>query len=1078
MRKALHILAVLAIFALSLTAQSRTGTVQGKIVGKDGKPLAGVKVTLSRPAGADLIAKTGDTGLFRFLSVFPGEDYSVKAELNDTKTAVRTGVIVRIGGRTTVDFILEAGKPDEQVAVAYAAPSIERTKMTTGADFGRPALQTLPTARDPWVVLQLVPSVMLDRENVGGNESTQPAVFVAKGDETNGSGNIWRVDGIDVTDLIDLGHPSITFDFDAIDTFSVTTGGAADVTIPTAGIVVNVLNTRGSNRIGGSARFYLTDNAFQTSNITPEIKSQGVPGTNRIEQIKDFGMNAGGPVFKNKLWWWASYGVQDIRTFTIYNVQDQALLANYDFKLNAQPIRGNRFEMVFLSSSKVRYGVNASEAKPEGDHLTSRYRLGNPVFKLQDEHAFGKDFFLSAKMTTTNTGARLRPSVDEDAVYPVTVDVGKGTYVPFSTAVGRSWDSYDEHRKKDVLEFLAVLNKDSLLGMAHEFKGGLEFVDSFETLQSGYLQNFTVGRGYVEPMFDLGEGMVVPPSDYQYISYGRENRDHLMLKRQSAFLQDTITKGRFVLTLGLRYDSQTPSTGAYGLATILPFADSWKTVFDVELMDAMGEILPALSVNAIDSRYRWSTWSPRVGFSWDLKGDGRTVLRLTLAQYGDAMRAGEFTTTPLGLDGTVRFWWKDGDADNKVDAEETYWKYSSAHPDSPDQLYPFLDTNGRTTDEAEAALVGGFESDAYLAGNYADFDWADPTAINYDNLTTFYRSDVDPNAKNVKTSPRTQEITLGLEREFRPDLTAAAVVTFRRFDNYDWAKAYYPADIYPSTPDLVIDETQAWYEAAGTVPDKITVYDDEGEVEKEYDLLDAGGKTWYLPIESFPGETPYRMVDKSTAYRTYLGLDLSVTKRLSHRWFMNASVTLQDQRVHWGTSFIDPTNQWALDGKAYANVSAYGPGGKVPVQMYSRWLAKLSALYQMPLGITVSATLVAREGWKVPNYVALSFADEESWPGLYRTNVVYLQTLEKDSLPGLKNLSFRIEKSLKLASGRMVFMADVFNLFNSASVNRAYDAYLGVYYVDTEEFVANSYSRRYNEILNPRVMRLGVRFEF
>ena len=72
MKKALRVLAVLTTFALSLTAQSGTGTVQGKIVDKDGKPLAAVTVTLSRPPAADLKARTGPSGIFRFPSVYPG----------------------------------------------------------------------------------------------------------------------------------------------------------------------------------------------------------------------------------------------------------------------------------------------------------------------------------------------------------------------------------------------------------------------------------------------------------------------------------------------------------------------------------------------------------------------------------------------------------------------------------------------------------------------------------------------------------------------------------------------------------------------------------------------------------------------------------------------------------------------------------------------------------------------------------------------------------------------------------------------------------------------------------------------
>jgi hypothetical protein len=146
--------------------------------------------------------------------------------------------------------------------------------------------------------------------------------------------------------------------------------------------------------------------------------------------------------------------------------------------------------------------------------------------------------------------------------------------------------------------------------------------------------------------------------------------------------------------------------------------------------------------------------------------------------------------------------------------------------------------------------------------------------------------------------------------------------------------------------------------------------------------------------------------------------------------------------------------------------------------MYSRWLAKLSGLYQLPWGFDVSATLHAREGWKIPNYITLAYANAESWPGLYRSNTVYLQGVTKDSLPVFNNLTFRIEKRISLGTGRMVLMADVFNALNTAVVNRAYDAYLGTYYVDTGEFSANPFNRLYNEVLNPRVWRFGLRFEF
>jgi hypothetical protein len=316
--------------------------------------------------------------------------------------------------------------------------------------------------------------------------------------------------------------------------------------------------------------------------------------------------------------------------------------------------------------------------------------------------------------------------VDEDMSNPVAYDVGEGKYVPFTSAYRRSWDWSSETRERKDFQIGAILYRDSLLGMAHEIKGGIAFADKSAASESGFYQNYEVFRNYVDPVIDLGEGLVVPPSDWQYVRFERENRQIGLAKQASAYLQDTISLGRFVLTLGLRYDHQVPSTGAYGLATAknLP---AWTDVFDSTLLDAIVTYFPSLAVKAIESRYRWSTWSPRIGLSWDISGDGRTVAKLTLAQYGNIMAAGDFVEQPLGLDGGMGFWWNDADANDEISLGEVYWQYSSVHPDSPYQLYTLFDDSGTVTEAAESALEGGFESDAYLAGNYWNYDSPIPT---------------------------------------------------------------------------------------------------------------------------------------------------------------------------------------------------------------------------------------------------------------------------------------------------------------------------------------------------------------
>jgi hypothetical protein len=1070
LKKAALILAVL-VLAVSSTAQQRTGTIFGRIVDTQGKPLPKVTVTLSGPSIGGMRTVTDETGLFRYPSVYPGRDYSIKAERIDFKTVNRANVIVTIGATSTVNLTLEAGKIGEQVTITSRPPIVDVRKTTESTSFGREELQTLPTARDPWVILQLAPAVMLDRENVGGNESGQQSSFVTKGDNANGANNIWALDGIDVSDPVVLGTSALFFDFDTFEEMSVTTGGAADATMQTGGIALNMVTRRGGNKVSATARFYLTDHSFQSDNLTLALKAKGIADTNRIEQIKDFGASAGGPLFKDRLWWWGSYGVQDIFTYTLYDTQERSLLSNYSFKLNAQPFSGNRFEALVTSGAKEKYGWNSSLAKPEGDRLGGQYHWGNPIVKIQDEQVIGNDLYLSLKYSFNDAGYSTRPMVDETLSNPVTLDVGNATYVPFSPAYGKSWDSNSVSRSRKNIQFMTTYFRDSLLGVSHEFKAGLELSDKKAMTQTGFAQNFEVRRNFVDPLIDLGEGLVVPPANWQKIRFGRETRDFALANQTSAYIQDTLSKGRFTLMLGLRFDRQTPSTGAYTLETVKGASAAWTSVFNTASMTALNSSLPPIAVRAINPKYHWNTWSPRIGLSWDISGDGKNVAKLTYSEYGDLMPTGAYTPQPLGLGGGMGFWWNDTSGDGMVQLAEIFWQYSSTHAEHPYELYSLYKSDGTLSDAANAALVGGFESDAYLAGNYSDFDWANPTAVNYDNLTTFYRNDVDPDAKNVKTSPRTREIMLFLERELRPDLAFSVNTTYRRYDNFDWAKAFYPADIYPGTPDLVIDNTQTWYTAAGTIPATVII----GGV--TYSMGDAAGKTWYLPIASYPGTTPYRMIDKSKAYRTYFGLDLIVTKRLSNRWFLNASVTLQDQRVHWNGSFIDPTNKWALDGQPFGNWSV-GVGGKTYVQMYSRWMAKVSALYQLPLGFDVSGTLLAREGWRVPTYVTLAYSGNDPWEGLYKSNTVYVQLPTKGSLPNLYNLNLRVEKKIAVGTGKMYLMADVFNVFNSATVNRAYDAYYGVYYVNTGESAYNPYSGRYNEILNPRIWRLGLRFEF
>jgi hypothetical protein len=1124
LRKSLIVFALLFLSVSFATAQVRTGTIYGKVTDSEKTPIPGVTVTITSNILAPLTTITSVQGLFRFPALSPADDYKLTAELAGFKKAQKTGIIVIVGSNVAIDLTLEIGTIEEQVTVVAVTPVVNTKKTTVGANVGKEAMQSLPSARDPWVILQLAPSVMVDRENVGGNESGQQSGFIGKGDTSGarisgnqGANNTWSVDGIDITDPAALGGSAGYYDFDMFEELQIQTGGAADVTIQTGGIALNMVTRRGGNRTSLAGRFYLTDKYFQAENLTADLKAKGVVNVNKIEYIKDFGFSVGGPIIKDKVWWWGSYGVQDIFVFTIVGAKDTSLLNNYNFKINAQLLANNRFEALITSGAKEKYGRDSSLASPEGNHQTGKYHWGSPVVKLQDEHVFGNDFFLSLKYSFNDAGFKWRPVPDEKVQYPITYDNTLAKYVPYKSGMNASWGSYGVSRPRNNAQIQATYFNDSLFGLSHEIKAGAEYshkVQQTESDGTGNIQGFNINRAYASMQLDAnadGTRTVAEMTGWQRVSLYRRSGSNDLADQYAAYIQDTITKGNFTLQLGLRYDKQMPGAGAYTRDAVLPGTPAWDAVFDPSVSAVLDKQLTDTKVNAVKGidqvvngtkrPYQWNTFSPRVGLTWDIFGDGKTVAKLSASSYGDIMGVGWYQASPYGTGGTINFWWQDGNADNKMTFNEMYWAYSSRQAVGKRYVpYRVYDDAGNITQTALDMLTsaGGYlDSDAYYGGQFSGYDFLNPnTPPDYKyGVTTYFQDNA------AQSSSRTRELLLTLEREFLPDFSASLNFTYRYYDKDQIGMTYYPKEHqseYPNYtgPEVIDPRTPpagGWYVEAGKIPSSYIIGGTWSQVDghwvnvggKTYSSGGAAGRSYYLPGPNVPTtSTRYSLIRKSDNYYTYRSVDLVLNKRLSHKWFMNASVTLQGQNSYWGTDFFNPTNQWAYDGKPYGDWGG-AASGKVAVLMYTRWMVKVSGLYQLPWGFNVSGTFNAREGWKIPNYFAIDNYDAPNYSAGHAVTV-YKQSDVEDALPLFYNLTFRIEKLINVGSaGRLYLMADFFNVLNSNMPIRSYSKYDGDAYLRTvgsgiEQYGSYTYPNNaiLNEILNPRVVRFGARFEF
>src|SRR3982751_6924218 len=387
-----RLIAALAALALvvsvsSVRAQSQTGEIFGKVTDESSAVLPGVQVTITAPGLLQpLTAVTSETGSFQFPRLDVGL-YNVKFELPGFKTIVKQGIQVTVGFSANVSTQMGVSTVQETVTVAGESPVVDTKNTATKQTFTTEMLQSIPSARDPWVILQQTAGIAMDRENIGGNMSGQQSNFVSRG--ANPANTKWSLDGVDITDMAATGASPSYYDFDAFQEMTINTGGV-DVTQQTGGVGVNLVTKSGSDTFRGSSRYFVADDKFESNNISDAARLQGASSGNPIQNNQDYGFEVGGPIKKGKAWIWGSYGKQDINVgvlnfykpdascqaikatplnFAISDVNaclnpDKTLLVDTNVKAEVQLFKGNKLSLFNNFAKKERNARGASDLNP------------------------------------------------------------------------------------------------------------------------------------------------------------------------------------------------------------------------------------------------------------------------------------------------------------------------------------------------------------------------------------------------------------------------------------------------------------------------------------------------------------------------------------------------------------------------------------------------------------------------------------------------------------------------------------------------------------------------------------------
>jgi hypothetical protein len=999
-------------------AQLQTGNIYGTTLDNQGEALPGVTVTLEG-AGAPKVQTSDASGVFRFLGLPPGT-FSLKAVLEGFSPLDYPNVVVNVGRNTTIEMTLTAAV-EEVVTVTAESPLLDERRIGTGATVNQTELEKVPTSRDPWAVLGTVPGVLTDRINVGGNESGQQSQYVGPG--SGGDQAVWAVDGVVITDMGAIGSSPTYYNFDAFEEMQVTTGGT-DTSLATGGVTLNMVTKRGTNQWRASGRFIYAEDSWQSdtdldegdlatagpwnrNNAQPAFK-QG----NRIVSVEDYGADVGGPIVQDKLWIWANYGVQEVDLLTIADVSDFTELETYGAKLNAQLGSSNSATFFYNYGDKIKNGRNAGPTRPQ--ETTWNQTGPTDIWKLEDTHIFASNFYLTGMASDVGGGFQLTPQGG----------LGGPTSEVFWTS--GVWRDNFLHHETDRPQEQARLDGSYFFNtgtVSHELKFGAGY-------RTADLDSFSIwpGNGYSLDLSGLTGGV---PYDYFVVAAPRVSS--ATTDYTSAFVQDTLTAGRLTANFGVRYDKQSGDINAVDQPGLPGFEFTG--------------IMPT-STPGRDQGFEWEDVTPRLGLTYALGEERKTLLRASYSRFADQLaQAFSLWHSPV----TYRY---------------SYWS-----------TYGFnIDADGD----------GIFEPGEVAGADFYGDNFFDPTQTRSRNI-------VDPDFE----APLTDEILLSVEHALRPEFVVGLNLTLRNVSNM--AQAERLVYCAPGESGCFVNEfgdavrvnrRSDWTQAGSinqTRPDGSLVSQPFFGLIADPRLVGVSGS-----------DTGGGYLFNGDIEQDYTGVSVTFNKRLANRWMLRGNFTWSDWE--WdvpASAVIDPNTYLgglgslgvgggsADDGDSVLQGSGTGSGAKGAIYINSEWSYDITGLYQIapdrPWGFNVSGHVYGREGYPIPYFQRASCVTMNitNCGG----NVIGVAVAGPDEFRNddIHLVDVRLEKDFQVGELNFTVLGEVFNIFNEATAlqkQHRLDSPGSVAQIGGGETLRVNGSDFVTEVISPRVFRLGARFNF
>ncbi len=620
-------LAFLLLAGSPAMAQLQGGALSGVVVDQTGGVLPGATAELSGPDATRTIV-TDAAGEFRFLDVAPGL-YRVHVTLQGFRGFERDNLTVEVGRNIALHVELTVNPITDVVTVTAPSPMVDARQTGTATNITENELVKIPTSRDPFALMRTVPGVLVDRVNIGGNETGQQSNFVVKG--TRPQDAVWTLDGVVVTDMTLAGASPTYFNFDNFQEIQVSTSGQ-DITQPTGGLGMNFVVKRGTNMLHGAFRGYFGNDGMQASNVPAELAALGVTDAtaDHVKQISDYGFELGGPIVSDRAWFYGSFSNQDIRLVyrTAPTVVDRTELNNPNIKVNWQATKKDLFSFLYFDGYKTKDNRSPGTTGIINNAPSALLHQGNAyvdsrphgLWKFADDRVVNANLFLSAKYAYYNTGFLLTPEGG--------MSMNSGRDLTTGTSYGSFSQSLNLRPQHTVNVDASSFFKAA--GGSHDLKYGFGFRRSEGT------------TGTLWP----GDGLLSlkQTATQSFVQVFREGSGTNRAEYLDFYAGDTFSIKRATINAGVRYDRQ------WGAALASSTAGN----------PAFPTVVPGLVFAGYDAPFTWNNVSPRVGLTYALDASGKTLARASYSRYASQLSTGTIGyANPASAAGVAVYTWSD-----------------------------------------------------------------------------------------------------------------------------------------------------------------------------------------------------------------------------------------------------------------------------------------------------------------------------------------------------------------------------------------------------------------------------------